>query len=276
MKISPIQIQASSAKLKSQLSADPMLITETGYHSVMNRLEQITAGDVEIIEITKEPEEDLVELRQNVAVIRIHGVIAKGLEDWEKRWFGMVDIDDIREDLNRPEVVAADHVVLDINSPGGFTTGVHELATEISQRNQLVTSFTEGDMASAAYYIGCAGSQVISTASAAIGSVGVYVVLTDSSQAWREAGYSREVIKSGEHKGGGVEGVAISESYRASVQQMVDSLGEEFRAFVVSNRPTIDFGNLQGQVFLGRDALSLGFVDAVANSLSDVVSQLVD
>jgi len=276
MKISPIQRQASSAKIQSLLNSEPLLITEKGFLAINNRLQQMSHDSFEILEVIREDEESFVKIIQNVAVVSIKGVIGKGLEDWEKWYLGMVDIDDVREAVKSAEVQAADYILFEINSPGGFAGGVHELSEDIDKLDKFTACFTDGEMASAAYYLGAATKHIVCSPSALVGSIGVYSVLYDSSRAYQEAGYSVEVIKSGDHKGGGVEGVPISDSYREQVQVLVDARGAKFREFVATHRQAIDFDHLQGQVYLGEEAQSLGFVDGLANSKDELIDQLFD
>ena len=276
MKISPIQIQAKSASLQVHLHTDPLLITERGYSTTVAHLQQFTHGSIELVSIEKETESGTVEIVGNVAIIPIKGMIGKGLDEWEKRYFGMCDVDDVRKGLAEAKGAEVDTIILDIDSPGGFATGVHELATEIAAMNQFVVTYTEGEMASAAYYLGAGAKHVAASPTALVGSVGVYTVLMDSSQAYRDAGHTVEVIKSGALKGVGVEGTSLTDEARAEVQGIVDARGKAFREFVVANRRNIDFEHLEGQSFLGSDAQTLGFVDELASSRDELITQLVD
>lgn len=278
MKIPAIQQRQASSHLQVMLKSDPLMISESGYQAFLARLERITLGAHELLpsEFSPAPAESSIKMVSGVPVVEVHGVIGKNLEPWEVEFFGMVDLNDVRAQLAEAAATEADVVILDIDSPGGFSTGVHELASDIASSEQFTIGFTDSCMCSGAYYLGAAAKHLVASPSASLGSIGAYTVLADASRMYQQAGVDVEVIRSGDFKGGAVEGAEITEKARFDAQKNIDGIGEQFRQFVAENRPSIEMENMEGQVFLGREALDNGFSDDTANSLEALVYSLVD
>ena len=201
-----------------------------------------------------------------VAVVPLIGVVGYRMGSFEKSSGGADALDFIGALAKAEQDSNVTAVVLNIDSPGGTVSGVAEAAAAVSRlrASKPVISFADSMMASSAYWIGCAADMVYCGQFASVGSVGVYLALLDSSRAYEKAGYKTEMFKSGDFKGMGADGTALTDSQRAFLQDRVDALGSAFRAHVTSCRPVIDSASLDGRDFLGADSLRLGFVDAVA------------
>lgn len=160
-------------------------------------------------------------------------------------------------------------ILLDIDSPGGTVAGVPELADEIAAaaEHKRVVAFTDGMMASAAYWLGASASEVVSSKAAQVGSIGVYAALTDQHVAAHQAGVKREVVKYGRYKGGGIPGTPIDSDTRQQVQEQVNTFGEMFDAHVAARRG-FDGEQMssagEGRLFIGAKALEVGLTDAVS------------
>jgi ClpP class serine protease len=79
------------------------------------------------------------------------------------------------------------------------------------------------------------------------------------------------VVRSGKFKGAGIDGFSAEQI--AEIQAMVDSYGEQFRAFVDTARNgDVKREQMEGQVWLGADAAKNGLADGNAESLGDMIS----
>lgn len=85
---------------------------------------------------------------------------------------------------------SVDSVILVIDSPGGEVRGVTEAHARIraAAKTKPVIAFADGDMASAALWLGLAASEVWITPSGGAGSLGVYSLHVDQSKALEESG----------------------------------------------------------------------------------------
>jgi len=161
-------------------------------------------------------------------------------------------------------------IVLDIDSPGGSVFGVQELAQTILDAREVkpVIAMANSLMASAAYWIGSAASEVVASPSAMVGSVGVVVVHMDESKMLEAIGIKPTFITAGKYKAEGDPAQPLSEAARDRLQEMVDQYYSAFVGGVARGRGVpvaevrTNYG--QGRLLTAREALSAGMVDRIA------------
>lgn len=216
-----------------------------------------------------------------VAEIPIYGPIAKSF-DFFDYIFGDAGttLNEVRAGISAALSDADVHtILLDIDSPGGTVSGVPELADVIEAAGQEkpVVAFTDGMMASAAYWLGSAASKVVASKAAQVGSIGVFATVTDLSVRAHQMGMKREVIKYGKFKGGGTQGVPLDADTKVQIQQSVDTFGEMFDSAVKARR-SFDDAQMsaagEGRLFIGAKAQEVRLIDAVA-SYEDVRRSLI-
>jgi signal peptide peptidase SppA len=172
-----------------------------------------------------------------------------------------------RQALNDPNVKA---IVIDVDSPGGSVDGVDELASEIFQARgkKPMTAIANTLMASAAYYIGSAADELVVTPSGLVGSIGVYMAHTDTSEKDAKDGVKTTVISAGKYKAEGAAGKPLGEDGIAYAQSVVDSFYEQFVKAVARGRgvsaAAVRNGFGEGRVVTAKQAVELGMVDRVA------------
>ena len=203
-----------------------------------------------------------------IGVIPVVGVIGKSLSPLEKM-MGAVDVNDLSEAVDafaaNPDV---QKIALQVSSPGGTVTGVEELANKVRAIGKPTLAYTDSEMASAAYWIASAADRVVSSPSATVGSVGVYIAIPDYSAAAEMAGIKMVVIKSGKFKGAGIEGTSLDEGQLANLQESVDTIHAEFKAAVNMKRKMVKAEAMEGQTFSGKQAAAQGLVTGLADSFS--------
>lgn len=199
-------------------------------------------------------------------VIPIEGVIGKNLSVMEKL-IGCADLNDICMQLKAWENDSSvKRVAFKINSGGGTTTGLEETAKKIYDFKKPTASFTDEDMGSAAYWLGSQCDRVIVTPSSTVGSVGIYVSFTDESAKFKNEGKKVIVIKSGDYKGAGIEGAALTQMQGDWIQEEVVELHDIFKKNVKRSRSMVKDEDMQGQTFSGSKAASRALVTGLANS----------
>ena len=203
-----------------------------------------------------------------IGVIPVVGVIGKSLSPLEKM-MGAVDVNDLSESVDafaaNPDV---QKIALQVSSPGGTVTGVEELANKVRSIGKPTLAYTDSEMASAAYWIASAADRVVSSPSATVGSIGVYIAIPDYSAAAEMAGIKMVVIKSGKFKGAGIEGTSLDEGQLANLQESVDTIHAEFKAAVNMKRKMVKAEAMEGQTFSGKQAAAQGLVTGLADSFS--------
>lgn len=181
---------------------------------------------------------------------------------------------DIRAALDNPYVKG---IALDINSPGGEATGINELAGLIARaaKTKRVIAYAGGTMASAAYWIGSAATELVVDATAVVGSIGVVMSYLDTTKRDEKSDIRRVEIVSSASPNKRLD--PNTEVGRADVQRQVDELAEIFIGAVAKNRKTTpdkvkaDFG--RGGVLIGQSAVAAGMADRLG-SLDEVIAVL--
>jgi ClpP class serine protease len=168
-------------------------------------------------------------------------------------------------------------VLLDVSSPGGTVAGVAETAAAIHAASQTkkVYAATDSQMASAAYWLASqAGAGVFVTSTAMAGNIGVYSARLDRSVAMEKAGERVELFTSGKYKGAGALGAPLTDDQRAEVQALVDQLFGMFSKAVQSARAGVAKGSMQGQTFIGVNAVKAGLADGQISSVMALARRL--
>ncbi|MBK7406397.1 MAG: S49 family peptidase [Phycisphaerales bacterium] len=160
-----------------------------------------------------------------------------------------------------------------IDSPGGTADGTLELADDLAAlaRAKPTATHVAGTMASAALWVGTQTRRVTAGPADLVGSIGTYAVVEDWSKAYAAEGVSVEVIAAGGLdeggvKGQGVQGVPLSDAFRAEVKKVVEGLNELFLRGVANGRSmTLERVRAlaDGRVHLAAEAVKLGLIDAV-------------
>lgn len=262
--------------LIQQLYHEPSLITPGAHASIVQLIEsRLSEG---FFAARKDGEgacgervkvEQMV-VRNGIAYIPIGGAIGKNLSPFD-RGSGAVDVNDVATELAESEENdKVKGIILCFDSPGGMVTGTPELARTIEKVQKPVYAYTEGVIASAAYWLAAATDGIFATETASIGSIGVYVPFHDLTGMAEKKGVKVELIKTGKYKGMGYPGTALSDDHREHLQARVDEIFSMFKSHVTKHRPGVKADSMQGQTFLGYPSQERGLIDAVVESITEV------
>jgi signal peptide peptidase SppA len=214
------------------------------------------------------------DVRDGVAIIPVRGIVGKGVSALETT-SGICDVDDVSALLDMADSdPAIEAKVLAFDTPGGTVTGVPELGAQIRRSAGVkpVVAFTDSEAASAGYWLASQADAVYATQSANVGSIGVYLALLDSNRAHELAGLRVEMISAGKHKGAGYPGTSLSDEQRAELQGRVTYLHDEFKASVRAARGAIPDAAMEGQCFIGPQAVAAGLVDSIVDGIGAAVT----
>lgn len=222
----------------------------------------------------------LLEVSDGVATITIRGSLTNN-DSPLNALFGVTSYGEIREAmLSAAEDASVKQIMLDIDSGGGAVNGVADTANlirTVNDRIKPVTAFTDGTMASAAYWLGSSAGSVVMGKSAVVGSIGVLSVHTEYSKALEAEGVTKTVVRAGSEKALANSIEPLSAKGRASIQALVDSAYEVFVDHVANMRGAsyahADMNMAQGREFIGESAVKAGLVDAI-NSFDQVMGLL--
>ena len=159
-------------------------------------------------------------------------------------------------------------IFLQVDSPGGSVTAVSELASAIKNSAAYVVGFTDTVAASGGYWILSACDEVVSTPSALVGSIGVYIpIMKRKDNPFSEVHY----FSAGSKKLFGAQDVALSQEESDYFQNSVNSTYEIFTSEVAKFRgkSVEEIKNTEAGVYDGREALGL-LVDRLVNNIMEV------
>ena len=184
----------------------------------------------------------------------------------------------VRQAADDPKVSA---IVLEVDSPGGYAMGNEEAALairEAAQKKPIVT-VANGDMASAAYYIGVATGpgNVFASPSSWAGSIGTIYVHAEHSKADAEAGTTYTVVRAGKNKWASNQYEPLTDKGKDNLQEEVDQADGQFVQAVATSRgisPEMVMANFgQGKYFIAEEAEKHGLIDGVM-TLETVIAEL--
>jgi signal peptide peptidase SppA len=218
-----------------------------------------------------------VGMRDGIAVIPVVGPIVPR-SSFFARMSGMASVATLAKDFNTAvESRDVKAIVLNIDSPGGVITGIAEFGDMLfaAQKVKPVVSYGYGLVASAAYWLGSATSEIVIGETAEAGSIGVVAAYTDFSKSDEKRGIQRlEIVSSvSPNKRPNV----FTDEGRRQVQQIVDDLAGIFVKTVARNRGVDEEavrGNFgKGGVLVGQNAVDAGLVDRIG-SLESLITEL--
>lgn len=170
-------------------------------------------------------------------------------------------------------------VLIDIDSPGGSVYGATELADEImsARSRKPVIAIANSLAASAAYWIGCAASELYVTPGGEVGSIGVWQAHFDCSQALAAEGVAPTLISAGKYKVEGNPYAPLDAEAQGFMQSRVDDYYAAFTKGVARGRGVpiahVRDGMGQGRLLGAEAAKAQNMVDGVA-TFDDVVRKL--
>lgn len=206
-----------------------------------------------------------------VAVLPVRGVLSHRMDSL-KESSGNTTYERLGESMHR--LMGDDNVkaiVLDVNSPGGVTDGLPELAAEMRAMrggDKPIVACVNTMAASGAYWLAAQADELVVTPSGEVGSIGVYTMHEDISALLDMEGVKETLIFAGEYKVEGNPFEPLSDEAREAIQADVDAFHEMFLADVAAGRGVTtavvaeQFG--KGRTVLARDAAGRGMADRVA------------
>ena len=160
-------------------------------------------------------------------------------------------------------------IIFHIESPGGAWSGTSELNSVVAEiRKSGMPIWVAGDdlVASGGYLAATSATRIWLNAPGRVGSIGAYSVVVDSSGAAAKEGYQVHLVKFGQNKGAGVQGVPVDDSTLAVYQKQINDIGQQFVEQVAAGR-NISFDAAMiwatGETYIAREAQRMGMIDQI-------------
>lgn len=200
-----------------------------------------------------------------IAVIRLDGLISYGRGLASSDGSMVDDLKDAFDQAGRDPRVKA--VVLSVDSPGGEVTAgdtIHHALAKLSARKPVVI-FINSIGTSAAYYVACAGTWIMCSATSFTGSIGVIISTLNYRELFGKIGLQAVIFKSGRFKDALNGARDLTEEEKAYFQGLVMQTYDRFLGIVATARhldPTLlRNGVADGRVLSGKDAFEAKLVD---------------
>lgn len=236
----------------------------------MRNLQQHERGDSEWAKGIKERYKPIVEIDDEIAIVRLDGLMMLKPDAWDHYLFGAIDTKQVAQEIDKLAANAGiKAILLSVDSGGGYAMGTPELAESIrnARRQKPVNAHVEGMAASAAYWVASQAEHVIATESSVVGSIGTYLQLADWTEFYRSMGIDVQVItnKEGKYKAIGVPGNKLNKDQVSHLQEHVNRVHEGFKTAVQTARPQIKDEAYTALTASGKYAKELGLIDAIGS-----------
>jgi len=161
-------------------------------------------------------------------------------------------------------------IILHINSPGGGAAASQEIYHEVlrirKEKHKKIIASIESVGASGAYYIASACDRIYANEASVVGSIGVIMEWMNYGDLLKWAKLKNITITAGELKSAGDPSRDLTPKEQAYFQSLVDNMYSQFVHDVAAGRNTTDEKIkplATGQVWTGKQSLSLGLIDRV-------------
>jgi signal peptide peptidase SppA len=215
-----------------------------------------------------------------VALIPMYGVVAPRM-NMLSEFSGGTTFEQLTAQLHaavdNPDIAT---IIFDVDSPGGNVAGASEFAREImkARTKKPIIAQAQYLMASAAYWPMACATEVVAAPSAMVGSIGVYTIHNDITDALTALGVKRTVIGAGKYKTEGVGGGPLSSDALAHVQGLVDQNYNRMVGDISKGRgvtiAAVRGGYGEGRCIDAEAALAAGLIDRIA-TLDDTIARVM-
>lgn len=204
-----------------------------------------------------------------VGILPIQGVLAQKLSLMKAISGGRSTErigDDFRALVNDPKVKG---IVLAVDSPGGSTYGLDELATVMRQARgaKPMVAAIDSLAASGGYYLAAQADTIAITPGGDAGHIGVITAHDDLTGMAEKMGVKTTLIAAGPYKTEGHPLQPLTDESRAAIQHRVDRAYTRFVRAVAEGRgvteAAVRTGFGQGRLLGAEDALAVGLVDRI-------------
>mgnify|MGYP000936455313 CR=1 FL=1 len=214
-----------------------------------------------------------------VAVIPIHGTLVRRTVGLEAE-SGLTSYAGLTAQLDAalasPDVAA---ILLDVDSPGGESGGVLDLADRIrsAARTKPVWAVANDMAFSAAYALASAASKVFVSRTGGVGSIGVIAMHVDQSEKDAQDGVRYTAVFAGDRKNDLNPHEPISSEAHAFLKGEVNRVYSLFVETVARNRgiEASAVRDTEAGLFFGQAAVAIGLADAIG-TFDDALAQLCE
>lgn len=168
--------------------------------------------------------------------------------------------------------------ILAVDSGGGASNSVDDLAEAISSATKPVVAYVDGMMCSAAMFAASYCASIIAhNEMDRVGCIGTLVQIEGWPKEVKESdGYIRlRIYADGSEEKNGEYEAALAGDFKLIKENTLNPLNERFKAAIRTNRPTVKEDQLKGRTYFARDAVgtlidSLGDFDSAVAKVIEI------
>lgn len=244
----------------------PLMISRAKLDTIMNVVAPRMQGEPLPFALPSEDREYTLS-SNGIAVIPVLGTLVRrtiGLEAQS----GLTSYAALEDRLNAAlNDTSIKGILLDIDSPGGESGGVFDLADKIYTARTIkpIWASVNEDAFSAAYAIAAAAEQIYIPRTGGVGSIGVIAMHLDESKAEEEAGLTYTAVFAGAHKNDMSPHAPLSDPARAQLQSEVSRVYNILTGSIARMRG-LDQSKVaatEAALYFGENALTVGLADKI-------------
>lgn len=178
----------------------------------------------------------------------------------------------IQEYLNEPMCVG---IVLDVDSGGGQVSGTAEFYDFLKSASKPIHTYTDGYLASAAYYLASATNSITANPRAdLIGSIGTMISFVDLTGYYEKQGAKviTEYATKSTAKNKGFRDL-LAGNPETYIQTQLDPLTDTFIADVKNARANVNDAVFDGSTYNAETALQMGLIDQIGQ-MEDLIQAI--
>lgn len=208
----------------------------------------------------------------DIAIIKVDGTLVHKLGGVDP-WSGMVGFDQIKLMVARARAAKdVNAILVDQDSGGGEVSGCFDTAKYIYEGSarfggKPIYAFANEMSCSASYALSAACDRIATPETGIVGSIGVWLALTDLTKALDDNGIKVTIIRAGERKARGGPYEVADDATIEKFQALADETRSIFANHIAKFRNVPIKGVLQqeGDWYTSGDALDRNLVDGIAS-----------
>lgn len=226
-----------------------------------------------------------------VAVVDFYGFTVNTCDAIEEKYFGCVSLQRFCDTLQQAAVdESVTSIVINFDSGGGYTMYGEETCQLIKDIDTVkpVFAYTSGYMCSMAYKVACNARYIFASPTSMVGSIGSYCeyyTYAGASELGKDGiteskldmGLTVTTFQVGNQKTVGSETIKLSDEQKQQILAELQTHTQTFKDLVKANRSGVTDETMQGQCYLGKEAMAqnTGLIDGNINSLSQLLQLIV-
>ena len=151
-----------------------------------------------------------------------------------------------------------------------------------SRKEKPIVAYADGNMTSAAYWMGSAAEVVVAGPTSVLGSIGVLMIHTDYSEMDKRDGIKTTYLTAGKYKALGNSTEPLTLEAKEYFQNQLNYIYSIFVDSVARNRDVeaekVLMDMAEGKLFIGQQAMDVGLVDRIGTieSAKGLIRTMID